>query len=111
MTQVRAECAQDAALDHVKAPQQQRDAPHQIQKNDRTHLILSQSWASSRPCRKYYRRMSWLGRENSPRKEAREGAEWIGSTGIRGALERVGLATYLFTGIQPATLFISADLM
>jgi len=44
-------------------------------------------------------------------KEAREGAEWIGSTGIRGALERVGLATYLFTGIQPATLFISADLM
>ena len=35
--QVRAERAQDAAVDHVQAPQQQRDAAHQIEKNDRAH--------------------------------------------------------------------------
>jgi hypothetical protein len=36
----------------VKAPQQQRDASHQIQKNDRAHLILSQTKAiKSMPAR------------------------------------------------------------
>ena len=35
--QVGAERARDAALDHVQAPEQQRDATHQIENNDRSH--------------------------------------------------------------------------
>jgi len=35
--QVRAEGAQDAAVDHMQAPQQQRDAAHQIEKDQTSH--------------------------------------------------------------------------
>ena len=36
-TKVRTEGTQNAALDHVKAPKQQRYATHQVKKNDRSH--------------------------------------------------------------------------
>ena len=39
MPQIGAERAQDAALDHVQAPKQQRDAAHQVEKNDRSHRM------------------------------------------------------------------------
>ena len=35
--QVRAERAQDSAVDHVQAPQQQRNATHQVEKNHGSH--------------------------------------------------------------------------
>ena len=38
-TQVRAERAQNAAVDHVQAPQQQRNAAHQVEKNDASHDV------------------------------------------------------------------------
>src|SRR6185312_14082475 len=37
MPQFRAERAQDAALDHVQAPKQQRHSTHQIENDDRAH--------------------------------------------------------------------------
>jgi hypothetical protein len=37
LPQLGAERAQDAALDHVQAPQQQRDTTHQIENNHRSH--------------------------------------------------------------------------
>ena len=41
--QVRAERAQDAAVDHVQAPQQQRHAAHQVEQNHASHLSDSRS--------------------------------------------------------------------
>jgi hypothetical protein len=35
--QVGAEGAQNAAVDHMQAPQQQRDAAHQVEKNQASH--------------------------------------------------------------------------
>ena len=37
--QVRAERAQDAAVDHVQAPQQQRHAAHQVEQNHASHAL------------------------------------------------------------------------
>jgi hypothetical protein len=37
LTEVGTECAQDPAVDHVQAPQQQRNAAHQVKKNDASH--------------------------------------------------------------------------
>ena len=37
VAQVGAERAQDAALDHMQAPQQQGDAAHQVEENNRAH--------------------------------------------------------------------------
>ena len=39
--QIGAERAQDAAVDHVQAPQQQRHAAHQVEKNERAHRLIS----------------------------------------------------------------------
>ena len=39
LAQVGAEGAQDAGLHHVQAPQQQRHATHQVEKDDGTHCI------------------------------------------------------------------------
>ena len=36
-TQIGTERAHGPALDHVQAPKQQGDAPHQVEENERTH--------------------------------------------------------------------------
>ena len=38
--QIRSERAQDPAVDHMQAPQQQRDAAHQVEKNQTSHAFL-----------------------------------------------------------------------
>ena len=37
--QIGSERAQDPAVDHVQAPQQQRDAAHQVEKNEASHAL------------------------------------------------------------------------
>jgi hypothetical protein len=44
--QIGAECAHDAAVDHVQSPEQQRDAAHQVE-NDRTAHALGSSYQGS----------------------------------------------------------------
>ena len=48
MAQVRAERAQNAALHHVQAPQQQRNAAHQVEEDNRSHGIWLAAPAQSR---------------------------------------------------------------
>jgi hypothetical protein len=38
--QIGSERAQDAAVDHMQAPQQQRDATHQVEKNQTSHALF-----------------------------------------------------------------------